>query len=153
MAHKGKHFPIFQFWRMYATEATTLAGYPPRNARVRVQNWSTIYTQPPVNTWITCQPFLWQPGDFQIRYRSSSFSSMGHSLRIMVIGQVYGIGFMRWKLDCLDNNVSQIPWGWRDTPNHYDWWPGHVDNILIPPPAGATFSPHGLTEIQAVPWP
>jgi hypothetical protein len=153
MAHKGKHYPIYQFWRMYTPEAQTLAGYPPRNARVRVQNWSTIYTQPPVNTWITCQPFLWTPGDYLIRYRSGSFSSMGHQLRIMVMGQVYGPGFMRWKMGCLDNNVDQIPWGWFDYPNHPAWHPGQVDNILIAPPAGATFSPHGITEIQAVPWP
>ena len=153
MAHKGKHYPIYQDWRLYAGEAATLAGYPPRNARVRVQNWATVYTQPPVNTWLTLQPFLWAPGQIRIRYRSSQWSSMGHILRIMLIGELFGLGRMFWRMACLDNNVDQIPWGWFDYPDHLSWFPGQVDNILIAPPAGATFSPHGLTEIQGVPWP
>lgn len=153
MAHVGKAYPIYQDWRLYAGEAGTLAGYPPRNARVRVQNWATVYTAPPVNTWITLQPFLWQIGDIRIRYRSGLFNSMGHQLRLMLIGELKGLGEMFWKWGCLDNNVDQIPWGWFDYQSHPSWWPGDVRNILITPPAGATFSPHGVTEIEGVVWP
>lgn len=152
MAHVGKIFPIKQEWRLYSGEAGSLAGYPPARIRLRTQNWQTAYDQPPVNTWIDADPMDWDPGDDQIGYQSAGMTtSTAHVLTVGAIGKLFD-GLMIWKYACWDDGVDQIPWGWLDHSSHFAW-SGDVELILITAPAGATFSPHGTTEIEGIKWP
>ena len=153
MAHLGKFFPIEQLWRCYAADVETLAGFPPAIAQFRTTHWVSTVGTPAVNTWFDCEPWDWSAGDTEIFYRSDVILSGAHDIRVGAKMKLIGRGFPVWTYAVWDNDVDQIPWGWRDTADHFAWFPGNVEIVPTLPAAGGSIYPVGSVEIRGKPWP
>jgi len=153
MAHTGKLFPIKQEWRCYAGDVDTLTGFPPAIVQMKVPTWVATFAPPPTGVWWDCEPMAWTAGDLEIWYQSDLILSGAHDVRVGVKMKIVGRGFPIWTYAVWDNDVDQIPWGWHDTPDHFAWFPGNVENIFTSPAPGGTIYPVGMVEVRAKPWP